>query len=59
MGIVAVLVNHILLIHVFPANFDMVSVVLPTSLVVIWNYAFRYCSALQTIIIPTYVIYGR
>jgi hypothetical protein len=34
-------------------NSDLVSVVLPTSLVVISSYAFYFCTALQTIIIPT------
>ncbi len=34
-------------------NYDLVSVVLPTSLVAISNYAFYDCYALKTIIIPT------
>jgi len=45
--------NHIVFICVFIGNYDLVSVVLSTSLVVISDDAFYGCSALQTIIIPT------
>ena len=53
MGYLLENVDHILFICVVIANYDLVSVVLPTSLVVISSYAFYYCTALQTIIIPT------
>ena len=45
--------DNIACICVIIANYDLVSVVLPTSLVAISSYAFFYCTALQTIIIPT------
>ena len=37
----------------FVDNYNLVSVVVPTSLVAISDAAFSYCSALLTIIIPT------
>ena len=35
------------------ANFALTSLSLPTSLVYISSYAFQFCSALPTVIIPT------
>jgi len=53
MGLLLKTCFHISCICVVKVNSDLVSVVLPTSLVAISSYAFYGCSALQTIIIPT------
>jgi hypothetical protein len=52
-AIIILIIYYLLLLFSVVDNFKLVSVVLSTSLVVISDGAFYYCSALQTITIPT------